>query len=231
MNIIITGASKGIGRETALELAKSKTNRILAIARSETSLKSLSEASEYKNIEYMAIDITSVSNHPEKFIKRVKDIFDHIDILINNAGLLIVKSFEDLTAEDDILMTSTNFYAPMHTIRALLPMLKRGSHTVNIGSMGGIQGSPKFGGMSVYAATKAAITLLTESLAAEYGKDGLSFNSLSFGAVETDMLKTAFPGYNAPVRADEMGKFVAWFAQNGHSVFNGKNLPVSVANP
>ena len=109
--------------------------------------------------------------------------------------------------------------------------MKRGSHVVNIGSMGGFQGSSKFRGLSVYSAAKAAISVLTETLAMEYSDSGISFNCLAFGSVQTEMLEVAFPGYNAPIDATGMAGFVTWFSLNGHKYFNGKILPVSVANP
>lgn len=97
--------------------------------------------------------------------------------------------------------------------------------------MGGVMGSVKFDGLSLYAATKGAVSILTESLAAEFAQQGVAVNALAFGAVDTDMLRTAFPNYKAPVTATEMGSFVADFALKGHKFFNGKVLPVSSSTP
>jgi len=107
----------------------------------------------------------------------------------------------------------------------------RNAHIVNISSMGGFQGSSKYPGMAVYSASKAALANLTEGLASEYAKDGIAFNCLALGAVQTEMLEQAFPGYKAPVSADDMANFISWFALAGHMFFNGKILPVSVSNP
>jgi short-subunit dehydrogenase len=231
MNIVITGSSRGIGYETAKTLATDPSNSILAISRSESGLLKLSKGSQYENIQILTTDIVELSKHPEKLTKEVLKAFKTIDVLINNAGIVIPKLFKDLTDIDDTAVIETNFIAPLKIIRTLLPMMQRGSHIVNIGSMGGLSGSPKYPGLTVYSASKAALAVLTESLALEYKESGISFNCLSFGAVQTEMLDTAFPGFKAPVSADEMADFVSWFALNGQKIFNGKVLPVSVSNP
>lgn len=231
MNIIITGGSSGIGRAVSLKFAANQKNRILVIARSEDKLKELSEAAENNNIHYMAGDIIELSKQPEILLKSVRKSFTGIDILINNAGALVSGNFEDLTAEDDILMMETNFGAPLRLLRILLPLIKPSGHIVNISSMSGFQGSSKYSGLSVYGAAKAALASLTESLATEYSGQGPSFNALSPGAVQTEMLNKAFPGLKAPVTAEEMADFIIWFAVEGSKYFNGVNLPVTLGNP
>lgn len=231
MNIVITGASKGIGRETALLLSEDSSNNILAISRSEDHLKTLSESSVHGNIKILCGDIVALTKEPDLLTRELSSLFSRIDILINNAGVVIPKPFGELSLKEDEEVLETNFISPMRLIRIIMPFMRRGSHIVNIGSMGGIQGSPKYPGLSVYSAAKGALSVLTESLASEYKGTGISFNCLSFGAVQTEMLEAAFPGYKAPVTAGEMAGFVSWFAVNGQKFFNGKVLPVSVANP
>ena len=97
--------------------------------------------------------------------------------------------------------------------------------------MGGVQGSVKYSGMAYYSASKAALATLTECLAEEYKERGIFFNCLAFGAVQTEMLTEAFPGYKAPITATEAAHFVVDFALTGHRYFNGKILPVSVTTP
>jgi 3-oxoacyl-[acyl-carrier protein] reductase len=111
-------------------------------------------------------------------------------------------------------------------------MKKAGSsHVVNISSMGGINGSVKFSGLSAYSAAKGGLGILTECLAEEYRDSGISFNCLALGSVQTEMLEEAFPGYRAPLTAHEMARFIVDFAINGHKFFNGKILPVSISTP
>ena len=97
--------------------------------------------------------------------------------------------------------------------------------------MGGFQGSSKFPGLSLYSASKGAVAVLTEAMAEEFKDEGISVNCLALGAVQTEMLEEAFPGYKAPLSADEMGKYIAGFALTGNRYFNGKILPVSVSTP
>ena len=231
MNIVITGASSGIGRELALNFAKDPDTKILAISRTTEKLISLSVASENKNIRYMAGDITKLVKLPEKLLNDVKSHISEIDILINNVGLLISESFTASSQANDLRVIDTNFLAPMQLTKILFPMISPLGHVVNISSMSGYQGSSKYPGLAVYGAAKAALSSLTESLAKEFEKSGPSFNSLSLGAVQTEMLNTAFPGYKAPLQPWEMAEFICWFALNGSKFFNGKNLPVAVVNP
>ncbi|MDT8400921.1 MAG: SDR family oxidoreductase [Bacteroidales bacterium] len=231
MNIIITGASKGIGRETAVSLAADRDNRILVVSRTEVLLQKLCGESEFNNISYIATDLNESLRSPETFLKHVDSHFKEIDILINNAGLLIHRPFTDFDYLEISQMTETNFMSPMLLIKALFSKFHRGSHIINISSMGGFQGSSRYPGMSVYSAVKAALANLTESLASEYEKEGIIFNCLALGAVQTEMLEEAFPAYKAPLKAEEMAEFIRWFALEGNKYFNGKVLPVSVSNP
>jgi 3-oxoacyl-[acyl-carrier protein] reductase len=97
--------------------------------------------------------------------------------------------------------------------------------------MGGIQGSAKFPGLSAYSSSKGAVLTLTELLAEEFKETGPSFNALALGAVQTEMLEEAFPGYKAPVSAIEMAEYVMNFALNGQKLYNGKILQVSSSTP
>jgi NAD(P)-dependent dehydrogenase (short-subunit alcohol dehydrogenase family) len=157
----------------------------------------------------------------------------HIDVLVNNAGLLINKPFKDLTIEDWKLQFAVNLFGMTRLIKLLLPLMGglKETHIVNLGSMGGFQGSKKFTGLSAYSASKAAVANLTECLAYEFSADNIRVNCLALGAVDTEMLKQAFPGYRAPVTSYEMAEFIKSFCKTGHKLFNGKVLPVSVIDP
>ena len=231
MNIVITGASSGIGREVALRLSGEPHNRIYAIARNRNLLLGLSEAAGNKNIIAVPMDITSGRSSLSGLKKRLEDEAGRLDILINNAGHLVNKPFEDHTEADIASSVAVNFTSAAMLIAELLPLLAKGSHVVNISSMGGFQGSLKFPGLAWYSATKGALAVLTECLAAEYAERGISFNCLCPGAVQTEMFQKAFPGFNAPVSPLEMAGFIADFALNGNRFFNGKILPVALSVP
>ncbi len=115
--------------------------------------------------------------------------------------------------------------------RLLLPFLNRGSHVVTISSIGGVQGSAKFPGLAAYSSSKGAVITLTELLAEEYKENGISFNVLALGAVQTQMLAEAFPGYKAPVTATEMANYIADFSLTGNKYYNGKILSVGKSTP
>lgn len=231
MEIVVTGASSGIGREVVRKFSHDSRNRIIAVSRNEAALKTLSDASAGATIIGMPFDITDGLNGLKKLKKGISGVFSGIDILVNCAGQLVNKPFTDHTAEDINTLVSVNFTGTASLIQVLLPLLRKGSHVVSLGSMGGFQGSVKFPGLSYYSATKGAIAILTECLAREYSDSGISFNCLCPGAVETDMFRQAFPGYKAPVSGEEMAAFIAEFAINGHKYFNGKVLPVAVTTP
>ncbi len=231
MNIVITGASSGIGREVALRLSQESGNRIYAIARNSNSLLSLSEAAGNKNIIAVPMDITSSRSSISGLKKRLEEETGSLAILVNNAGHFVNKPFEEYTDAEIVSSVAVNFTSAALLIAELLPLMGRGSHVVNIGSMGGFQGSLKFPGLAWYSATKGALAVLTECLAAEYTERGISFNCLCPGAVQTEMFQKAFPGFTAPVSPAEMADYIADFAVNGNRFFNGKILPVALSVP
>ncbi len=215
----------------ALRLSGDPGHRIWAVARGEKALATLSEAAGHGNIIPVVLDISSGRSSLTELKKRLEKEAGRVDILINNAGYLVNKPFT-AHSDDEIEMTvSVNFTSAALLTAELLPLMGRGSHVVSMGSMGGFQGSLKFPGLAWYSASKGALAIMTEALAAEYAGEGISFNCLCPGAVETEMFRTAFPGYKAPVTPAEMAGFIADFAINGHRFFNGKILPVAVSVP
>lgn len=235
MNIVITGASSGVGYETALELILDSSNKVVALARSEDKLQQLSEAAIIRNPECLLVPFKFDIMHgeyDELLIPFLKENFENIDVLINNAGALVNKPFEELDRLDFVSMLQSNLLGHVKMIQNLIPLMSsKGGHIVNIGSMGGFQGSVKFPGLAAYSASKGALHTLTECLAVELEKSNIKVNCLALGSAQTEMLEAAFPGYKSPVKAAEMGKLVADFAIMGHRFFNGKILPVSVTTP
>jgi NAD(P)-dependent dehydrogenase (short-subunit alcohol dehydrogenase family) len=233
MNIVLTGASSGIGFEAALEFTLNKENKVVCIARSADKLRKLLEIAKGINPDctLLPVEFDIINDDYAALVPFLKEKLGNIDILINNAGALINKPFSETTAEDLACMFESNVLGHFNMIQHLLPLMVNGSHIVNIGSMGGFQGSVKFPGLSAYSASKAALHTLTECLAFELLETGVKVNCLALGSAQTEMLEQAFPGYQSPVLAFEMGKYVADFARTGHKFFNGKVLPVAVTTP
>jgi short-subunit dehydrogenase len=229
MNIVVNGGTRGIGKEIINFLAQDISNQIFVTGRNEKALNSLSV--RYKNVKSFSLDMSLFDIQYEKFRAAVSNHFERVDILINIAGFLISKDFLQTTNDEARLIMETNFFGPASLIRILKPIMSSGSHIVNISSMGGFQGSAKYKGLSYYSASKAALACLTECLATEFTEFDISVNCLALGAVQTEMLDEAFPGYKAPVDAKQMAEFISGFALTGHKFFNGKILPVALGNP
>ncbi|SDG72665.1 SDR family NAD(P)-dependent oxidoreductase [Mucilaginibacter sp. P25] len=234
MNIIITGASSGVGFEAVIELILSGSHKVIALARSQDKLERLLEIAHGLNpdCQLFALKFDIVHDDYEGLQQFIASHFDNrVDILINNAGVLINKAFTELRESDFVEMLQSNFIGHVRAIQALLPLMPAGSHIVNIGSMGGFQGSAKFPGLAAYSASKSALHTLTECLAQELTEQGIKINCLALGSAQTEMLEQAFPGYQSPVMAFEMGKYIADFALTGSKFFNGKIIPVAASTP
>lgn len=224
-NIIITGTSRGIGFEL-VKLLSQQGHQILALSRNSKPVKELN----LKNVSYFDFDL-SQSVHYSKVDSFIKSNWKTVDILINNAGALLNKPFADTTYSDFKNIYDTNVFGVAEMIRTILPFANSKTHVVTISSMGGIQGSSKFPGLAAYSSSKGAVITLSELLAEEYKENGPSFNVLALGAVQTEMLAEAFPGYQAPTTAQEMAAYIAEFAINGQKYYNGKVLQVSNSTP
>ena len=234
MNIVITGASSGVGFEAVLELIQNNDNRIIALARSEDKLQRLLDIASSLNPDCKLYPVKFDIVHDDYvagLIPFVQSRLGTVDVLINNAGSLINKTFEDLSQLDFAEMLQSNLLGHVKMIQNLLPLMKPGTHILNIGSMGGFQGSIKFPGLAAYSASKAALHTLTECLAYEFAERQIKVNCLALGSAQTEMLEKAFPDYKSPIMAFEMGKYIADFALTGHKFFNGKILPVAVTTP
>ncbi|MEC3879416.1 SDR family NAD(P)-dependent oxidoreductase [Parapedobacter sp. 10938] len=231
--IVITGASKGIGFETALALAQAG-HRVVAVARSRDGLEKMQETArkQFPNASIHALVFDIIHGDYEKeFLPYVYETLGQVDTLINNAGVLVNKSFENTSIKDFSAMLEGNLLGHVGMIKHVLPLMPRNGHIVNIGSMGGFQGSAKFPGLAAYSASKAALHALTECLAMELEGQAIKINCLALGSAQTEMLANAFPQYQSPVTAQEMGAYIAQFALTGHRLFNGKILPVAVTTP
>ncbi len=226
MNVIVTGASKGIGYATALAFAR-EGHSVLALARNGILLEKLR-----KEAEPLAGDIFIKECNISSFeVEMLHPRFREIDILINNAGQVVNKPFREITAEELALVYEVNVFAPFRLVQQLMPHFSKEAHIINLGSVGGVNGTQKFPGLSAYSSSKAAMSCLSECWQAEYADSELSFNSLALGSVQTEMLEKAFPGLQASASPDQMAEYILNFALNAPSVLRGKTILVSKSNP
>lgn len=187
--VIVTGASRGIGREIARELAEKGFRVIANYNKSEKEAINLKEELKERKIE---IDIykADVSKREEvkKMIQFVLEKYKNIDVLVNNAGISQSKLFTDVTDEDWDKVISNNLYSTFCTTQEVMPRMinqKRGC-IINISSIWGMVGASC---ESIYAISKAGIDAMTKSLAKELGPSNIRVNSIAPGVIMTDMNK------------------------------------------
>ena len=224
-NVVITGTSRGIG----YELVKLFTNagfNVLALSRNVAPISNMN----LSGCTIFPFDITDL-NDIQSASKFVAENWKEVDILINNSGALLNKPFAETSIDEFKSIYDVNVFGLAALTKAMLPFMNKESHVVNISSMGGIQGSMKFPGLSTYSSSKGALITLTELLAEEYKERGPSFNVLALGAVQTEMLEEAFPGYKASISPIQMAKYIMQFSINGQQLYNGKVLQVSNSTP
>ena len=223
-NVIITGTSSGIGFEL-VKLFSEKNHNVLAISRNNNALRTLNLAG------VMPIDLDLTESEDYNSLDKYLSSFKNIDILINNAGYLVNKPFEETTLKDFQDVYSTNVFSVAMLTKKIIGFMSESSNVVNISSVGGVQGSMKFAGLSAYSSSKAALNILTEMLAEEYKDRKIHFNSLALGSVETKMLKKAFPDFKPSTSAIEMANYIYQFSVDGYMFLNGKIVSVSSTTP
>lgn len=225
-HIIITGTSRGIGYELVKVFAE-KGHQVLALSRNDHPIKTL----KLKNVTAFPFDL----GDREAYQMVQSFVSEHwgrrVDVLINNAGQVLNKPFAKTTITDFEEVYRTNVFGLAELTRIILPFMGKESHVVSMSSMGGVQGSVKFAGLAAYSSSKAAVIALTELLAEEYKESGIAFNVLALGAVQTEMLAEAFPGYTAPITPTEIADYIVDFSLKGQKFYNGKLLQVSNSTP
>ncbi|MFK7757778.1 MAG: SDR family NAD(P)-dependent oxidoreductase [Flavobacteriales bacterium] len=226
--VVITGASSGIGFELALQWAN-KNHKVIAIARSGEKLEALS--SRYpEHIFAVEFDLREFRKYSE-LLAIINELTDRVDVLINNAGTLINKPFRNLSFDEFDSISDTNYKAPFFLTQLLLPLIEVSykKDVVNIGSVGGVQNTDKFPGLSIYSSSKGAISILTECLAKELSPIGITINCLALGAVKTIMLSKAFPGYIPKITPEKMAKTINSFILANDQIISGKTIQLALS--
>lgn len=222
-NIVIIGTSRGIGAALVNFFAQQADCTVHALSRKQGSVV------ESEKVKYHSFDL---GLDCRKSATALFEKIGSIDILINNAGFLVNKPFLELTHEDISMSYQTNIVGVMETVQAAVPFMNsKRSHIVNISSMGGFQGSMKFAGLAAYSTSKAALCSFTELFSEEYKETTITMNCLCLGAVQTEMLESAFPGYQAPLNPEQMASYIGDFSMNADQYLRGKIIPVSLSTP
>ncbi len=227
-NIIITGASRGIGREL-VKIHLQNGNNVLAISRNEEKLKELYPFENNSQLIILPMDISKTGDLD--MIPGALRNWEKVDVLYNNAGFLVNKPFQEISENDIDYSVSVNYKASFRIIQLVMDKMNASSHIVNITTMGAVQGSVKFPGLAAYSSSKAGIVTLTELLAQEFNENQPKINCVALGAVQTEMLEEAFPGYAAPISAEKMANYLFQFGLDGHHFQNGKLIQLSTSTP
>ena len=183
--VLITGASRGIGREIAKTLDQKGYQIIANYNKSQEQAQKLKE--ENKNIDIYKADV-SKREEVHRMVQYIIEKYHKIDILINNAGISESKLFTDVTDQDWYQMINNNLYSAFCTTQEVLPYMirKKEGCVINISSIWGIVGSSC---ETIYSITKAGLDAMTKSLAKELGPSNIRVNSIAPGMIDTDMNK------------------------------------------
>ncbi|NCN40389.1 SDR family NAD(P)-dependent oxidoreductase [bacterium] len=224
MKILITGASSGIGKATALLLAR-KGHDVFMVARRKEKLEEIARTSSTV-VGTLLVDELDVTNKIaiQNFCENHKDWLKGIDVLINNAGLALGQAaFPETTDEDHDTMIATNITGLLTLTRAILPLMKanKWGHVLNLGSVAGI--TPYKGG-TTYCATKAAVHMITDCLRMDLGGTGIRVSTVAPGRVaetefsevrykgDMDKAKSVYEGYRT-MTSNDVAENIAWIVE------------------
>lgn len=226
-SICITGCSRGLGKSIAQRFLLENDYEVYAITRNPDLLADIKENHE-QYFQIIEADISTEEGR-EAAYNELKSL-DGLDVLIHNAGKLLYKEFTDISQSELLDIYNVNVFSPFLLTQKLFPLFNK-THIINISSVGGVEGSLKFKGLSAYSSSKAALNCLTEMWSEEFKETNNAFNCLALGSVETEMFKEAFPGYTASSTSEEMAEYIFNFAIEAQKVMRGKIISVSKSNP
>jgi 3-oxoacyl-[acyl-carrier protein] reductase len=186
--VLITGASRGIGRAIALAFAQEGYNLVLNYHKNEAAALELKEQLKKKHLAVQVFQAdVSVRRQVAEMVRQTHELYGRIDVLVNNAGIAQTKLFTDITERDWNRMFDINIKGMFHCAQEVLPQMihDRRGRIINISSIWGVVGAS----CEVhYSAAKAAVIGFTKALAKEVGPSGICVNCVAPGVIKTDML-------------------------------------------
>lgn len=235
---LITGASRGLGRATALRLAEKGARVLVHYSASAAAADAVlaQVRSQGGQADALAGDLAAADG-AHKLAAAVRDLgIDRLDILVASAGIGEMAAIEDQTVESFDRHFAVNVRAPFFLVQQCLPILGEGSSVVFLSS---VVARAAFNGSAVYSATKGAIEVLTRNLAKELGPRGIRVNAIAPGAIDTDMAqiflgteegRTFIKGQQALQRIgqpDDIADAVLFLASDQSRWVDGRALEVS----
>lgn len=232
---LITGGTSGIGRATAMKLAKLGIHVVVVgrnVERGKNTVEEIRAAGG--KADFISSDLRDAGTAREVAKRAIELGNGHVDILINNAGIYPFGPTHEMTEEQFDHVFSVNVKVPYFLVAELAPrMAQRGKGAiVNISTMVADYGAP---GMSLYGSSKAAMNLLTKTWAAEYGSSGVRVNAVSPGPTRTEgtgamgegleQLAAQAPAHR-PATAEEIAEAIVFLATDRASFIHGAKLPV-----
>jgi 3-oxoacyl-[acyl-carrier protein] reductase len=231
---LVTGGSRGIGAAIAKRLAADGAKVAITYTKGADAASSVVKAIEKAGGKAIAIQADATdANAVKNAVDKTVSTFGVLDVLVNNAGTAIPKTFEETTVEDIDQMFNINVRGTLVATKAALKHMKNGGRIINIGSCVGERMMTP--GLAAYSATKGAVKMFTQGLSREVGGRGITVNNVQPGPIDTD-LNPAAGDWAAPQKAltslgryghaDEVAALVAFVASPEASYITGANLTV-----
>jgi 3-oxoacyl-[acyl-carrier protein] reductase len=231
---LVTGGSRGIGAAIAKRLAADGASVAITYAKDSRASSTVVQAIESQGGKAVAIQADSADvNAVKDAVDKTVATFGRLDVLINNAGIAIPKTFEETTLEEMDRMVDINFRGTMVATQSALKHMRSGGRIIMIGSCVGERVLTP--GLVAYSATKGAVKMFTQGLAREAGKKGITVNNVQPGPIDTD-LNPASGDWATPQKAvtaldrygtvDEVASLVAFIAGPESSYITGANLTI-----
>ncbi len=185
--VLVTGASRGIGKAIAVKFAKKGYNVVISCVRREEQL--LQTKKEIENFQVSCLSYLGdmgVSANCAELFKKIRKQFGGLDVLVNNAGISYIGLLQDMKPEDWDLILRTNLTSVFNCCKLAIPMMleKKQGKIINISSVWGVCGASC---ETAYSATKGGVNALTKALAKELAPSNIQVNAIACGAIDTEM--------------------------------------------